>query len=189
MLCPNCTSYAWRKVAGSCQNCQVTVANDYHKLCPNCSTTLDECEICRTNMGTKSSSCSSGSTSQTSYTIKKNMKDNGGSVTLKVGDELEVTVDENRSREYYTGWAHDSSIISESNRGQQVAGQSHGSHQHPNWRTITFKAKSLGKTTLEIDEWQMRYDYSGGYGWYGGSGSWVKDKKTGTTWKMTITVK
>lgn len=185
MRCPNCTNYSWRSVAGICENCKATVPNNYQKLCTNCSTTLDECEVCRTNMGTKSSSGSSSSSSQAGYTVKKNMKNHGGSVALKVGNELEVTVDENNAREYHTGYCHDSSIIDETNRGQQMPAQYHGSHSHPPYRIFTFKAKKAGTTTLELDEWQMRWNYSG----WGIGGGFVKDKKTGVTWKINVTVK
>lgn len=180
MLCPNCTQYTWRSVAGTCQHCSGATPNYYNRLCAQCSTNLDECEICRTNMGTKSSSCT-GTGNPTAWTVKKKLKDNGGSVTLKVGDELEVTLDETSAKEWYTGYNHNSSYIDETQRGTLTAGQTYGT----GYRTITFKAKSPGKTTLIIEEWQMRYSYSG----WGYSSSYVKDKKTGTTWTITVTVK
>jgi len=179
MLCPNCVRYTWQSTAGSCEHCQAATPNYYNKLCTACSTNLDECEICRTNMGTKSS-CS-GSTGQASgWVLKKNMKDNGGKATLKVGEELEITLDETRGKEWFTGYAHDSSLVSETQRTDFLQGQNY----NQGCRTIKFKAKSVGTTTLEIDEWQMRWDYSH----YGSSG-YVKDKKTGTGYKITITVK
>ena len=80
MLCPNCTRYTWRQVQGSCENCTAVTANQYTKLCAQCSLTLDECEVCRTDMGTKGTS---SSTSQPSnWIIKKKTTDNGGKVTL-----------------------------------------------------------------------------------------------------------
>ncbi len=179
MLCPNCTRYTWHSVAGSCKNCSAATPNHYQQLCAQCSTTLDECEICRTHMGTKSGGSSSGSAS--GWTIKKSTKDSGGAVTLKVGDELEVTLDETRSKEWFTGYAHSSSIISESKRCDFIQSQS---NYNQGTRTIKLKANAAGTTTLELDEWQMKYDWNS---WSGSS--WVKDKKTGNTWKLKITVK
>lgn len=178
MLCPNCTRYTWQSTAGSCESCSAATPNYYNKLCAACSTKHDECEICRTNMGTKKGS---GSGSASGWTLTKGTKDDGTKVTLKIGDELQITLDETRMKEWHTAYQHDSTLVSESQRCDFL--QSQGNYNQGT-RTIKFKAKAQGTTTLVIDEWQMRYDYSG----WGGS-SLVKDKKTGTSWKIHITVK
>ncbi len=180
MLCPNCTRYTWQSAAGSCESCSAATPNYYNKLCTACSTKHDECEICRTNMGTKNCAPTPGKPS--GWTLTKAMKDNGTKCSLKVGDELQITLDETRMKEWFTGSSHDSSLISESQRCDFLT----GGNYNQGTRTIKFKAKSPGTTTLVLDEWQMRYDY--GNSW-GGSSGYVKDKKTGTSWKIDITVK
>lgn len=178
MLCPNCTRYTWQSTAGSCESCSAATPNYYTKLCSACSVKHDECEICRTNMGTKKA-CPPSAPS--GWVITKATKDDGTTVKLNVGDELQITLDETRMKEWYAGYQHDTSYISESQRCDFLQSQS---NYNQGTRTIKFKAKASGTTTLVLDEWQMRYDYSG----WGGS-TLQKDKKTGTTWKITITVK
>lgn len=180
MLCPNCTRYSWQSTAGTCAHCSAATPNYYQKLCTQCSTDLDECEICRTNMGTKGS-CSGSTGTPSNWVLKKNMKDNGGKASLNVGDELEITLDESRAKEYWTGRTHDSSFIAETHRGDFTQGQNYST----GYRTLKFKALAKGTTTLEIEEWQMRWEYSH----WGGSSGYVKDSKTGTIYKLTITVK
>lgn len=179
MLCPNCTHYTWRQVQGSCESCTAPTANQYTKLCANCSINLDECEVCRTHMGTKSTP--STKSSQSGWTIKKKQTDNGGSVTLKVGDKLEVTLDEQRMKEWFTGTAYTSEIC-EDKRGDF---QQDPQQWNQGWRTLTYEAKNAGTCTLTIEEWQMKYDHGGGWGY---TYRLVKDKLL-NTWTMKVTVK
>jgi len=130
-------------------------------------------------MGTKGSTPTPGAPS--GWTLTKGTKDNGTKASLKVGDELQITLDETRGKEWFTSFQHDSSLISETLRCDFLQ----GGNYNQGTRTLKFKAKAPGTTTLVIEEWQMKYEYSR----WGGSSGYVKDTKTGSSWKIDITVK
>ena len=178
MLCPDCSHHTWRGMQGTCENCQAVTASYNAELCDKCSNELDECEVCRCDMGTKAPCTPQAS----GWVIKKNLKDLGSTMNMKVDDELHVTLDEDSgaARQWFTGTSHDRSLIKETDPGTFVAGKDyrHGS------RTLQFKSLAPGTTTLVIEEWQMKYNWSG---W--GGGNMEKDSKTGSVWKITINVK
>ena len=164
MICDDCSKYPALTATGRCSNCSNRTHSVSYDLCETCSKTLGLCQVCLDPMTVTPTPPKKGV-----FFVKKNEKDNGGTVTLKIGEEVHITLPEDRYA--YKEWQVDTysySYLDLEDRGTFTPDP--GDHQYGS-RTIVFRATRSGQGKIDL---KLANTYGGG---------------SSTTWTITVKVK
>lgn len=180
MLCPTCSHMPLSTLRGTCEECGCDTVSDDHMLCDSCSQNLDMCQVCGDDLGIHGQLPVNPGV----FMVRKNMKDVGTTIKLKLGDELHITLDCTNGYDYI--WrddgSHDDRIVSHQSSGTFIEADPMG---HGSWgkgtQTLVFKAAGVGTVQLSLEEVPGR-----SRGGYMGLQSM---SATGVTWKATVQVK
>lgn len=178
MLCPDCSHMSLSIIRGTCAECGGDTVSDDHLLCEKCSLDLDMCQVCEDDLGI---SAQAAAINPGVYMVRKNMKDTGSTIKLKLGDELHITLDVSNGYDFV--WqddgSHDERIVCHQSSGAFI--ESDGGSWGKGYQTLVFKAAGVGIVQLSLAEVPMR-----SRGGYMGLQSM---SPSGVTWKATVQVK
>jgi len=163
MLCNDCNGMTLLTATGFCSNCPGRTRSISFELCETCSTKLGVCQMCLDPIRVAQPP------KKGVFFVKKTEKDNGGTSTLKLGEEIHITLPEDRYA--YKEWQVDTysySILDLEDRGTFTPDP--GDHQYGT-RTIVFTATRSGQGKIEL---KLANTYGGG---------------SSTTWTITVKVK
>lgn len=175
MLCPDCSHMSLSIIRGTCSECGGDTVSDDHLLCEQCSQDLDACQVCEDYLGAH---VQAAAINPGVYMVRKNMKDAGSTIKLKLGDELHITLD--CSNGYDQFWrddgTHDDRVVCHVSSGAFI-------ETPGNWgkgtQTLVFKASAVGIVQLSLEEAPIR-----SRGFFSSQAA-----PSGVTWKATVQVK
>lgn len=163
MICEDCSGEVMLTMTGWCTNCPSRTSSASLELCDTCSTKLGLCAMCLEEIVTPPP------VKKGVFFVRKGEKDNGGTVSLKLGEEVHITLPEDRYA--HREWEVDTysySLLDLEDRGSFTPDP--GDHQYGT-RTLIFSATRSGQGKIEL---KLANTF--------GSGS-------STTWTITVKVK
>jgi len=164
MLCSKCAGIYTDPSPGRCSSCSARTPTKTYRYCEQCSLHLGVCQLC--TYGIISPSPGPGH-----RFVKKYDRDDGGTATLAVGEELHVTLAEDlSSRVCWAAKSYGQGILSLLS-APFLAGQGNSAQ---GTRTTIFQALAKGTTKLEMQQI------------YTGSGARPAGQQS---WSMTVRVK
>lgn len=153
MLCNGCTHSIVLPAASWCRLCGAGVTSVSYQLCESCSNQLCECRICRAPVAPAAPP--PPPVKPGTFFVKKDEKSNGGSTSLKPGEQLHITLPEDRwGKQWRPGSVSSWGVVSLTDSGQFTPDP--GDYQHGT-RTIIYTASSSGTSRIDIDQ----TDYAG----------------------------
>lgn len=148
MIHDECKKSVLSTTKGTCLMCTGTTDSTDFILCQTCSEDLGDCQCCANSMD--SAPVKLKSRKPGVFFVKKNEKDNGCTVKLKVGEELHVILpEEDDSWRSWTVKDYTFGVLSLCDRGRFKPDP--GDMQYGS-RTIIFSADSSGQASVEIRE-------------------------------------
>lgn len=169
MICKDCKGLAVLPAGGFCTQCSAGTTSMSYMLCPACSKKLLLCELCCDPV--EPSEVQNLPTPQPAnvFFVRKYERDNGGTTSLRPGEQLLIELPEERFAKEWTVDEYPYSILSLDDRGQFTPDP--GDYQHGT-RTIVFTASRPGQGVIKLGQ-ETRY---------GGS-------HTLASWTITVKVK